>query len=64
MNNKQKGIGCIILAMLSAFTYGIYTVSTVGQLKYIEPHRWVLTGLFGIMWVYLAVQYLTKSHED
>jgi hypothetical protein len=44
---KLQAYGAIFLGCLSCFTYGIYAASTaVG--REIEPHRWVLTGLFGI----------------
>ena len=64
MKNKTKGILCICLAMLSSFTYGVYAISTFTGTRVIEPHRWAITGLFGIMWVVMAVQYLSKTHED
>ena len=60
MNKKLKGIGCLILALLSAFTYGAYTYGSLHG-REIEPHRWVLTGIFGIMWCFLAVSYLSQK---
>lgn len=40
-----------ILSYLAAFTLGCYFVSTFGKvpLHPVEPYRWVLTTLFGIM---------------
>ncbi len=60
MNNKTKGILCLIMALISAYTYGLYTVSALAG-KTIEPHRWALTGLFGLWWVYNTIDYLTRK---
>ena len=63
MSNRTKGIGCLILALLSAFTYGAYTYGTINCDKTVEPHRWILTGFFGLMWCFLAVAYLSEKEK-
>lgn len=64
MKNKTKGIICICLAMLGSFTYGIYALGTFTGTRTIEPHRWVLTGMFGLMFLLQGIYHLSKSHED
>ena len=47
---KLITFGCLFLAMVSCFTLGLYAAS----LKYgheIEPHRWVMTSMFGLMFL-------------
>ena len=61
LNNKQKGILSILLAMSSAFLIGIDTTMTIYNIKTIEPTSWLLTSGFGIMWIVLSVNYLTKK---
>lgn len=60
MSNKFKGIGCLILALLFAFTYGAYTYGSLHG-REIEPHRWIMTGFFGLMWCVLAVKFLSDK---
>lgn len=60
MSKKLKGIGCLIMALLSAFTYGAYTYRSLHG-REIEPIYMVLTGLFGFMWCVLAVKFLSDK---
>lgn len=48
--NKLKTFGCLFLAMLSCFTLGLYAC-TVKYGGTIEPHRWVMTSMFGLMFL-------------
>ncbi len=64
ISNKLKGVLCILMAMLSAFTYGLYFCGTVSGRVNVEWYQWTYTGLFGIMWVVWAYDYLTKAHKD
>lgn len=64
MSNKLKGVLCIVMAMLSAFTYGLYFCATVTNRFDVAPYRWILTGLFGVMWVVLACRFLSKANKD
>lgn len=63
INNKVKGILCILMAMLLAFTYGLYFCATVTDRFVVAPYRWVLTGFFGVMWIVLAYKFLTKDND-
>lgn len=62
MSNKFMSYFCLFMALLSAFIYGTYVTSTFAMNKTIEPHRWVITGLFGLIWVGLFFKYY-DSHE-
>lgn len=62
MSNNIKAYFCLFMAFLSAFIYGIYVTSTFAMNKTIEPHRWVITGLFGLMWIGLFFKHY-DSHE-
>lgn len=58
---KIKTFGCLFLAMLDCFIIGLYASSTFVQNKPIEPHRWVITILFGIMFLgWFLVDYRKK----
>ena len=58
---KIKTYGSLFLAMLSCFTIGLYAAS---ELKYNEPidlHRWIMTSLFGLMFLwYFLTNYKNK----
>ena len=48
---KLKTFGCLFLAMLSCFTIGLYASSTFRYNEPIELHRWIMTSLFGLMFL-------------
>lgn len=55
---KLKTFGALFLAMLSCFNLGAYTTFTLVMNKTVEPHRWILTILFGLMFlVYFLDEY-------
>lgn len=45
---KFKAFGSIFLGMVACFIIGAYAESTIHGGKYIEPHRWAITSLFGL----------------
>lgn len=56
-----KVFGSLFLAMLSCFTLGCYTVSTLHMNQIIEIHRWILTSAFGLMFlVHFLFEYRKK----
>lgn len=57
---KIKTFGSLFLAMLSCFTLGMYTYVTINQIEKIEPHRWVLTSLFGLMFLLIFLDKYKK----
>jgi len=58
---KLQIFGALFLAMLSCFTIGYYTTSTLYLNKSIEPHRWAMTGSFGMMFLlYFLNEYRKK----
>jgi len=46
-----KTFGSLVLAFISVFTLGAYTYSTLHGCEVVEPHQWILTSLFGIMFL-------------
>ncbi len=48
---KLKIYGSLFMAMLSVFTVGGYTTSTIKFNEPVELYRWILTGLFGLMFL-------------
>lgn len=58
---KLKTFGSLFLAMVSCFTLGGYVYATVRGLESIEPYRWVMTSLFGLMFLgFFLVDYRKK----
>jgi hypothetical protein len=57
-----KTFGSLFLAMISCFTLGGYTYASVRSLVIIDIHRWVLTSLFGLMFlVYFLISYHDRT---
>lgn len=52
---KLEAYGCIFLGCVSCFTYGMYTYSTMHNIRVVEPHQWILTGLFGIFFMVMGL---------
>jgi hypothetical protein len=59
--NKIKIFGSLFLAMLSCFNIGLYASSTFRYNEPIELHRWIMSSLFGIMFlVYFLNEFKKK----
>lgn len=57
-----KIFGSLFLAMLSCFTIGLYSSSTLKYNEPIELHRWIMTIIFGLMFlIYFLNQYSNKN---
>ena len=50
---KLITFGYLFLAMVSCFTIGIYATSTFKYNEPVELQRWILTSLFGLMFLML-----------
>lgn len=48
---KLKIYGCLVLALISVFMLGAYTDATLYGTKEVEPHRWGLTSMFGLIFL-------------
>ena len=48
---KLKTFGSLFLAMLSCFNIGLYASATFKYNEIIEPHRWIFSILFGVMFL-------------
>jgi len=48
---KLKLFGCLFLALLACFTIGLYASSEFRFGVPVEPHRWIMTTLFGIFFL-------------
>jgi hypothetical protein len=58
---KLKTFGCLFLAMVSCFNIGLYASSTFRYNEPIEPHRWIMTSMFGLMFLgYFLIDYRKK----
>lgn len=51
----------LLLFGLSCFIYGLYTISTISGYKEVKPQQWVLTGVFGLFFLGLAVEEFKKD---
>lgn len=56
---KFSAYGQLGLALLSAFNLGAYTYSSLHGSP-IEPHRWVLTTLFMLLFLVSSIQKIKK----
>lgn len=56
-----KTYGSLLLSYVAVFTLGGYTYGATRGLETIEPHRWVITTLFGLM--FLGLFLINKSEE-
>lgn len=61
---KVKAFFTLLLALMSAFLYGIYTYVTVWNIRPVDPESWVLTGLFGIMFLMSGINQWAKIIND
>ena len=50
MKNIQT-FGSLFLAMLSCWTLGTYSSSTFKYDEPVDPHKWIMTSLFGLMFL-------------
>ncbi len=50
---KFKTYGSLFLAMLDCFILGLYSASQFKYNEPIEPHRWIMTTIFGVMFLCL-----------
>jgi len=58
---KLKTFGSLFLAMLRCFILGGYSYATVRGLETIEPRQWIITTLFGLMFLgFFLVDYRKK----
>jgi hypothetical protein len=48
---KLKLYGSLFLGLLSVFLLGVYVEGTIHCNIIIQPHRWMLTGLFGMLFL-------------
>ena len=58
---KFKTYGSLLLSLLSAFILGAYTMGVQFNIKPVEPHQWILTSLFGLFFLIIAIERLTKT---
>lgn len=59
---KLKTFGSLFLALVSCFTIGIYSASTFKYNEVIEPHRWIMTSFFGLMFLVLFLASYRKNN--
>ena len=52
---KIKGYIALSLVGLSCFNYGGYTYGVLNCGRIVEPHQWILTGLFGIYFLIYGI---------
>ena len=57
---KFKAYGSVFLAMLSCYTLGLYSMSSMYHIKGVEPHQWILTSLFGIIFLIIGIKKISK----
>jgi hypothetical protein len=57
-----KTYGCLVLALLSAFILGCYTMGVQYNIKPVEVHQWVLTSVFGLMFLIIGISKLKRKN--
>ena len=57
---KLKGYGAIFMGCLSCFMYGAYVDGVIHRGITIEPHRWILTGMFGLFFMFYGIDKIKK----
>ena len=57
---KLNAYGSLFMFALACFTYGGYVYGAINCDNVPEPHRWVLTGLFGIFFLINAIDKIKK----
>lgn len=60
---KIKTYGSLLLSLLSAFILGGYTMGVQYNIKPVEPYQWALTSFFGLFFLIIAIERLTKTHH-
>jgi hypothetical protein len=60
---KLKTYGSLFMAMFSCFNLGLYASSTFRYHESIEPHRWIITSMFGLMFLGLFFVEYRKNHS-
>jgi hypothetical protein len=48
---KLKTYGCLLLGLMSVFMLGAYADATMFNTREIQDHQWVLTSMFGLMFI-------------
>jgi len=59
---KLKAFGCILLFGMSCFIYGGYVYGAINCHVVIEPHRWILTALFGLFFLFLGIEKIKELY--
>ena len=60
---KLKAYGCLLLFGISCFIYGAYTYITINTDETIEPHRWILTGMFGLFFLLIGISKIKELKQ-
>ena len=48
---KLKTYGCLLLGLMSVFMLGAYADAAMFGTKEIQAHQWMLTSMFGLMFI-------------
>jgi fluoride ion exporter CrcB/FEX len=62
MKDKIKTYGCLLVTLLGTFVLGLYTAITKHTDQLIEPHQWVLTSIFTLVYLLLVIEKMTKEN--
>ena len=56
-----KKFGSLFLAMLSCFTIGLYSASEFKYNNPIEIQRWIITSMFGLVFLFYFLKEFKKK---
>lgn len=57
---KLKAYGYIALFGISCMTYGAYLYGTLNYNVTVQPHQWILTGMFGLFFLVSGLDKIKK----
>lgn len=63
MTNKLKATLFLLLFGLACYVLGMYTISYMTDFRQLQPHQWILTSLFGLMFLGLGIGKLTEDEN-
>ena len=61
MNEKLKGYGSFLLALICAFIIGCYTAAVFFDIKPVNTHQWIMASLFMMYFLSLGIEKIRKT---
>ena len=58
---KLKTYGALLLAMVSCFNLGVYTILTIKHIQEIQIHQWFTTPVVGLYFLFVFIDRIRKE---